>query len=104
MREHETHARLLAELERFDCTVIAPVGGTGICAVFENGPGPVVLHRADFDGLPVSEETGVAYASTNGCMHACGHDVHTVALLSACSVLDRARDAWSGTFIAIPTW
>ena len=101
MREQETQARIVEELGRFDCRVITPIGGTGICAVFENGPGKVVLHRADFDGLPVVEETGVDYASTNGAMHACGHDIHTTALLSMCEVLDRTRAHWSGTFIAL---
>ncbi|WP_234947180.1 MULTISPECIES: amidohydrolase [Corynebacterium] len=101
MQEEATHARILAELERFDCEVIAPIGGYGICAVFRNGEGPAVLFRADFDGLPVTEETGAPYAATGDTMHACGHDIHTTALLSACDVLDRARDAWSGTFIAL---
>ena len=88
MREVETQRRIVEELSRFDCRVITPIGGTGICAVFENGPGKVVLHRADFDALPVVEETGVPYASTNAAMHACGHDIHTTALLSMCDVLD----------------
>lgn len=101
MRETLTHQRLLDELSRFDCQIIAPVGRTGICAVFTNGDGPVVLHRADFDGLPVVEDTGVDYASTNGAMHACGHDIHTTALLSMCDVLDRSRGHWSGTFVAL---
>lgn len=111
MQEEETYARLLAELERFDCNVIAPIGKYGICAVFENGEGPTVLHRADFDGLPVTEATGAPYAShkkmtapdgqTVGTMHACGHDIHTTALLSMCDFLDHTREHWSGTFIAL---
>ena len=111
MQEEETYERLLAELERFDCEVVAPVGKFGICAVFRNGEGPTVLHRADFDGLPVTETTGVAYAShkkvttrdgqTVGTMHACGHDIHTAALLGMCDFLDHTREHWSGTFIAL---
>ncbi|MCP1386660.1 amidohydrolase [Corynebacterium sp. TA-R-1] len=101
MREENTHARILEELQRFDCEVVAPIGGYGICAVFRNGEGPTVLFRADFDGLPVEEATGVEYAAATGTMHACGHDIHTTALISACDVLDRAREAWSGTFIAL---
>lgn len=101
MQETETHARLLSELERFDCEVVAPIGGTGICAVFRNSDGPVVLHRADFDGLPVVEETGVVYASRKGTMHACGHDIHTAALLGMCDFLNATREHWSGTFIAL---
>lgn len=101
MQEHETHARILKELERFDCEVIAPIGGTGICAVFTNGDGPVVLHRADFDALPVTEATGVDYAATTGTMHACGHDIHTAALLGVCDFMDHTREHWAGTFIAL---
>ena len=70
-----------------------------------------VLFRADFDGLPVTEDTNVSYAShkmmtgrdgkTVGTMHACGHDIHTTALLSLCDFLDHTRDSWSGTFVAL---
>lgn len=111
MQEEETHQRLLAELTQFDCEVIAPIGGYGICAVFRNGDGPTVLFRADFDGLPVTESTEVPYASKKkvrledgtsvGTMHACGHDMHTTALLSMCSFMDNTRHAWRGTFIAL---
>lgn len=111
MQEQETYSRLMMELSRFDCEVIAPIGKYGICAVFENGDGPTVMHRADFDGLPVTEQTGAPYAShktvttadgqTVGTMHACGHDIHTTALMSMCDVLDHTREHWSGTFIAL---
>lgn len=110
-QEEQTHARIRAELDRFDCNVIAPIGKFGICAVFTNGDGPTVLYRADFDGLPVTEATGVPYASmktatnaegkTVGTMHACGHDIHTTALLSMCDILDHTREHWAGTFIAL---
>ena len=63
MQEEETYSRLMMELSRFNCEVIAPIGKFGICAVFENGEGPTVMHRADFDGLPVTEQTGAPYAS-----------------------------------------
>lgn len=111
MREDETYAKIVEELERFDCEVVAPIGSHGICAVFENGEGPCVLYRADFDGLPVTETTGVPYASTKqvvnaeghsvGTMHACGHDIHTTAALSVCDFLNANRDAWAGTFVAL---
>lgn len=110
-QEHETHRRIVAELENFDCEVVAPMGGYGIVAVFRNGEGPTALFRADFDALPVKEQTGVPYASTRmrpgpdgnqtGVMHACGHDLHTTALLGACAILDQSRDSWSGTFLAL---
>ncbi|OKX81050.1 amidohydrolase [Corynebacterium glutamicum] len=112
--ESETADRIQKYLERFDCEVIPNVGGYGILAVFRNGstdPGaPVALMRADFDGLPVKEITGVPFASTRmrphdganvHVMHACGHDVHVTALLGACAILDERRDAWEGTFIAL---
>lgn len=100
--ERRTAAMILQQLERFDCEVISPIGGHGIVAVLRNGDGPSVLMRADFDGLPVTERTGVPYASTvEGRMHACGHDMHTTALLSAISLFDAHRDQWSGTFIGL---
>ncbi|WP_165164108.1 amidohydrolase [Corynebacterium qintianiae] len=111
MQEEETHRRILHELKRFDCEVIAPVGTYGVVALFRNGDGPTVLFRADFDGLPVTEDTDVSYAShktmtgpdgkTVATMHACGHDVHTTALMSLCDFMDNTRDSWSGTFIAL---
>ncbi len=102
LHEEHTAARILQELSGFDCEVTSNIGGHGITAVFRNGDGPVVLMRADFDALPVTEATGLPYASTNpGVMHACGHDVHTTALLGLCQLMDANRDAWEGTFIAL---
>lgn len=99
--EERTAGRILERLRTFDCEIVQPIGGFGAAAIFRNGPGPTALFRADFDGLPVQEETAVAYASRNGNMHACGHDMHTTALLGACALLDAHRDAWSGTFLAL---
>lgn len=109
--EQETAGRILRKLADFDCEVTSGIGGHGIVAVFRNGDGPCVLFRADFDALPIQESTGVPFASTRvspgpdgnptGVMHACGHDMHTTALLGACAILDTNRQAWSGTFIAL---
>lgn len=78
------------------------VAGTGVVAVVENGEGPVVLARADTDALPLAEDTGLEYSSAvAGVMHACGHDVHTAALLGAVRVLVEDRGAWSGTYVAV---
>lgn len=109
--EHETAEKIAAKLEDFDCEVTTHIGGFGIVAVFRNGEGPTALFRADFDALPITEKTGVPFASTRvrpgpdgtrtGVMHACGHDMHTTALLGTCALLDAHRDAWSGTFIAL---
>lgn len=78
--EHET-ARLVAErLARAGLAVRTGVGKTGVVGLLEGSrSGPAVAIRADMDALPIQEETGLAFASTNpGKSHACGHDVHTV--------------------------
>jgi amidohydrolase len=87
------------------------VGGAGVVGVLRNGPGPVALLRADMDGLPVLEDTGLEYASTargvdpNGddvpVAHACGHDMHVSCLVGATAELAVARDTWSGTLLAV---
>jgi amidohydrolase len=59
-------------------------------------PGRAIALRADMDGLPIVEETGLAFSSTNGNMHACGHDAHAAMLLGAASLLARHRDAFAG--------
>ncbi|WP_314880234.1 amidohydrolase, partial [Corynebacterium durum] len=100
--EQETAGFIQDKLREFDCEVITNIGGHGIVALFRNGEGPTVLFRADFDGLPVQETTGVPFASKNeGRMHACGHDMHTTALLGLCQILNESRDRWQGTFIAL---
>ena len=64
------------------------LGKTGVAAVLDSGrPGRTILLRADLDGLPVAEETGLPFASTNGRMHACGHDGHVAALDEAADLL-----------------
>ncbi|MGV0341512.1 amidohydrolase [Corynebacterium mastitidis] len=109
--ERATAQRIEAMLERFRCEVITQIGGFGIVAIFRNGEGPTALMRADFDALPVKEDTGVTYASTRvqarpdgsttPVMHACGHDMHTTALMGVCALLDASREHWKGTFIAL---
>jgi amidohydrolase len=101
-QEEQTAAQILSRLSQLDCEVTHDIGGHGITAVWRNGDGPTVLYRADIDALPVTEATGAPYASKNpGVMHACGHDVHTTALLGLCEIMDARRDVWSGTFIAL---
>ncbi len=87
------------------------VGRTGVVGVLRNGDGPVVALRADMDGLPIDEKTGLPYASTQrgtdpegravAVMHGCGHDIHVTCLLAACAQLAGARETWSGTIAAI---
>lgn len=60
-------------------------------------PGKVFLLRADMDALPIKEESGVDFASGNGCMHACGHDMHTAMLLGAAKLLKRHEEELEGT-------
>ena len=76
---------------------------TGAVGVLRTGrPGPTVLLRADIDALPVTEETGAPFASeTPGLMHACGHDVHTAALLGAALLLTREKDRLCGTVLFV---
>ncbi|MDO8120316.1 amidohydrolase [Isoptericola sp. b490] len=109
MREERTRGVVTERLRALGCEVVE-LGG-GLVTVLANGDGPVVLHRADMDGLPVTEETGLPYASTQttvdatgaevGLMHACGHDLHVACLLGAVELLASRPDAWSGTFIAV---
>ena len=89
MKEVNTSAKLAVEARKLGFKVTEKVGVTGVVAVLENGPGPVLLIRADMDGLPVPEQTGLAFASTakgvsatgveTSVMHACGHDTHMTA-------------------------
>lgn len=109
--ERETSERLADELRKLGIAVTTGVGGTGLVGVIENGPGPRLLIRADMDGLPVKEASGLPYASTKRqmnrievelpVMHACGHDVHMTALVGTAKVLMDTRDQWSGTVVLI---
>lgn len=90
-------------------TVTTGIGGTGVVAILERGPGPVVMYRADMDALAVRETSGLDYASTvrvtndDGSQspvgHVCGHDAHVTWMLGMAKVL--AETAWSGTAVLI---
>ncbi|MGJ9404075.1 amidohydrolase [Arthrobacter sp. KK5.5] len=110
MQESATAAYIESALdalgvENFRC------GGTGVVGVIRNGDGPVVAFRADTDGLPIAEDTGLDYASTargtleDGTevpvMHGCGHDTHVTASLTMAKVLLRERGTWSGTLVLV---
>lgn len=74
----------------------------GVVAVMKNGAGPTLLVRSDMDALPVTEQTGLPYASQNaGVMHACGHDVHMTTLLGSAKLLADLKSQWKGTLILI---
>ncbi|TYL49685.1 amidohydrolase [Nocardioides sp. BGMRC 2183] len=108
--EHRTAGIVAGLLRGHGFEVFEGIGGTGVVGVLGNGAGPRVLLRADMDGLPVTERTGLDYASTDtattpegvtsGVMHACGHDVHTACLVAACAELAARPEEWSGTLIA----
>jgi amidohydrolase len=102
---------LAAEARKLGFKVTEKVGGTGIVAVMENGSGPVVLVRADMDGLPVTEQTGLPGASKirvttkegveTGVMHACGHDTHMTAWVGVARLMAANKAKWSGTLVMI---
>jgi amidohydrolase len=77
-REHAT-AAAVAEALALPANTVA---GTGLTARIGDANRPAVAVRAELDGLPIAERTGAAFASTNGAMHACGHDVHLAALVA----------------------
>ncbi|MFD5326864.1 amidohydrolase [Streptomyces sp. NPDC127092] len=109
--ETRTAANVAKQLGTDGFEVLTGVGRTGVVGVLRNGDGPVVLLRADMDALPVKEQTGLPYASTDTqtgldgktvpVAHACGHDVHVTCLLGAARLLAAASDAWAGTLIAL---
>jgi hippurate hydrolase len=100
--ERETARLLATRLRETGCEVTTGVGGHGIVALLGNGPGPVVALRAELDALPVTEATGLPYASrTPGVMHACGHDAHLACAAGAAAWLAARRDLWSGTLMII---
>ena len=109
--ENETAARMAQELRDAGVEVTENVGGTGVVGMLRNGDGPLILVRADMDGLPVEEKSGLDYASTatqvgqDGkeypVMHACGHDVHITSLVGTARKLVEMKDKWSGTIMFI---
>ena len=102
---------LAAEARAAGFEVTEKVGRTGVVAVLKNGKGPTVLIRADMDGLPVKEATGLAYASTVkghydggedvAVMHACGHDIHMAVWVGTARWLAENRRAWKGTVVMV---
>lgn len=110
-QEVNTAAKLAAEAKRLGFDVTEKVGKTGVVAVMKNGPGPVVMIRADMDGLPVVEQTGLPFASKvkgisksgteTGVMHACGHDTHMSGWVGAARQLVANKANWSGTLVMI---
>ncbi len=130
-KESESAARMTSELEGLGFTVTTGVGdawskkkakeeagevregvgGYGLVAVMENGEGPTVMLRADMDGLPLEEKTGLPFASKvvstdfHGqeapVMHACAHDSHMAIMIGTARRLVEMKDQWSGTLVII---
>jgi hippurate hydrolase len=102
MQEERTAGLASERLRKAGFEVTTGVGQTGVVGVLRNGDGPTVMLRADMDALPVQEQTGLDYASTSeGVMHACGHDMHVAWLAGAAARLAAARDGWHGTLLAV---
>ncbi|WP_206447651.1 M20 metallopeptidase family protein [Agrococcus sp. KRD186] len=103
----QTVARVRREFEQLPVEIVDAVGVSGFAAVLRGGRGqdtpvserPTVLLRADMDALPVVEETGLPYASANGNMHACGHDLHMAAIVGAARRLVEARHELAGDVV-----
>jgi hippurate hydrolase len=100
-KEKRTSALVAERLIAYGYEVSEGLGGTGVVGVLRKGNGSKRLAlRADMDGLPIGEQTGVDYSSQNaGVMHACGHDGHTAVLLLAAKALSESH--FSGTLILI---
>ena len=111
MQETRSAGLLAAEARRLGFTVTEQVGGTGVVAVLENGPGPVLMLRADMDALPVEEQTGLPFASrvrgttreglATAIMHACGHDTHMSAWVGTARRMAALRAQWHGTLVMV---
>jgi hippurate hydrolase len=109
--EKETAARLASALKSAGLEVTTDFGGHGVVGIFKNGAGPTVMLRTDLDALPVTEQTGLVYASKVrtkdgdgndvGVMHACGHDIHITCIIGVTQYLMANRGKWSGTLMVI---
>lgn len=110
--ETDTAARMATELRGAGFEVTENIGGTGVVAMLENGTGPLVMMRADMDGLPVEEKSGLENASRKRqidpitgnevfTMHACGHDVHITSLIGTARHMSANKDDWSGTLMLV---
>ena len=110
--ENQTAARMAQELRAAGFEVTEGVGGTGVVAMMQNGEGPMVMMRADMDGLPVEEKSGLANASVATqtspitgnvvpVMHACGHDVHITSLVGTARYMSSHKNGWSGTLMLL---
>ena len=112
LMEHQTAAHMARELRAAGFDVTENIGGLGVVAIMKNGAGPMVMMRADMDGLPVEEKSGLDNASkviqkdpiTGNIvpvMHACGHDVHITSLVGTARQMAARKSEWSGTLMLV---
>lgn len=110
-REQRTAAKVVAHLRKLGLNPRTGIAGHGVTALIEGGrPGPRIALRADMDALPVTEQTGLPFASkvtttfngqTTGVMHACGHDAHTAILMGVAEALVAMRDTLPGSVLLV---
>jgi len=116
-QEKETSAVVASQLKKMGYDVTDHFGqynsglaAYGIVAVLKNGTGPTVYIRTDMDALPITEKTGLPYASKVrekrpngevGVMHACGHDLHMTVFLGTAKMMIESKDQWQGTLVLI---
>jgi len=111
LQEQQTARKLAAQWREAGFEVTEGVGGHGIVGLLKNGEGKTLMLRCDLDGLPVTEQTGLKYASTatatgeegtaTGVMHACGHDLHMTCSAGVAAFLAAHKDLWRGTVMLI---
>jgi len=115
--EKETSAVLASQLKKMGYEVTDHFGkyqdgreAYGVVAMLKNGAGPTLYIRTETDGLPVTENTGLPYASKVrakrpngevGVMHACGHDLHMTVLLGTAKMMVERKNQWGGTLVLI---
>ena len=115
--EKETSALVASQLKKMGYQVTDHFGqyadgnpAYGVVAVLRNGAGPTLYVRTDMDALPVTENTGLPYASKVrekrpngevGVMHACGHDLHMTVLLGTAKMMAETKEKWSGTLVLV---
>ena len=98
LNEVNTTLKIVKELKKLDIEVITFPDYQGCIGILKGKiPGKTIMLRADIDALPVKEKTGLAYASENGNMHACGHDTHMAVLLCAAKILSSLKNEFDGT-------
>ena len=111
MQETKSAARMAEEARKLGFEVTTGVGGTGVVAVLKNGPGPTLMLRADMDGLPMEEQTGLPFASRargqtregleTFIAHSCGHDTHMTAWIGTARRMVALKDRWRGTLVMV---